>query len=71
MTGSKRPSNPRSAVRTWKPPVITKLRIDRQTMSGAEANDAVPAEPDLPGQPATKLGFSFEMALPLSSRAQK
>lgn len=71
MTEKKRLSNSAGAVRAWEPPAITKLPINRITNSPAGADDAIPEEPNSPSQPATKLGFSFEMALPLSSRSQK
>ena len=71
MTENKRLSNSAGAVRVWEPPAITKLPVNRITASTVDANDAVPNEPNSPSQPATKLGFSFEMALPLSSRSQR
>ena len=52
------------ARRAWQPPTVSKLAIVTQTKTargGAE-------EPQPPAAPATKLGFSFEMSLPLSSR---
>jgi len=71
VTENKRLSNPAGADRTWEPPAITKLPVNRQTKSSAHVDDGIPEEPDSPSQPATKLGFSFEMALPLSSRTQR
>lgn len=56
--------------KTWEPPVATKIAM------GAETKSAVPGEGDLteprpPSSPATKLGFSFEMAFPMSARTEK
>ena len=57
----------------WEAPAFTKLPIASRTGSGANvANDAPRAiEPEAPGQPLSKLGFSFEMAFPMSSRSDK
>jgi hypothetical protein len=63
----------------WEPPAVTKLPIGAQTKSswsgapGADVEASGRAQPALaqpqpPAAPATKLGFSFEMAFPLSSR---
>lgn len=56
--------------KAWEPPVAKKIAI------GAETKSAVPgegdhAEPRPPSSPTTKLGFSFEMAFPLSARTEK
>lgn len=54
---------PRSA---WEPPAVTRLAIGTETKTaGANAGGA---EPQPPAAPASKLGFSFEMSLPLSAR---
>jgi hypothetical protein len=57
--------------RAWEPPAVTQLRIDAETKSAprSDANPGSP-EPPPPTSPATKLGFSFEMALPLSARTE-
>ena len=57
----------------WESPAFTKLPIASRTGSGANvANDpARVVEPAAPGQPLSKLGFSFEMAFPMSSRSDK
>jgi hypothetical protein len=60
--------------RVWEPPAITKLPIGTQTKSAREnaktsgAGQPQSAPPGPPADPATKLGFSFEMAFPLSAR---
>jgi hypothetical protein len=60
--------------RVWEPPAITKLPIGTQTKSAREsakksgADQPQSAPPGPPAEPATKLGFSFEMAFPLSAR---
>jgi hypothetical protein len=58
--------------RAWEPPAITKLAIGTETKSARESgqSDGHPnsAQPTPPATPATKLGFSFEMAFPLSAR---
>jgi hypothetical protein len=57
----------------WEAPAFTKLPIASRTGSGANmANDSSrAAEPAAPGQPLSKLGFSFEWSFPMSSRADK
>jgi hypothetical protein len=57
----------------WEAPAFTKLPIASRTGSGANvASDAARVvEPAAPGQPLSKLGFSFEMAFPMSSRSDK
>jgi hypothetical protein len=55
--------------RAWKAPVITKLAIGAETRSApASEQGAEPAQPQPPADPSSKLGFSFEMAFPLSAR---
>jgi len=56
--------------KTWEPPAAKKVAI------GAETKSAIPGqsdhtEPRPPSSPATKLGFSFEMAFPMSARTEK
>jgi hypothetical protein len=58
--------------RAWKPPVVTKVAIDAQTKSALPGDERPGlAEPQPPSSPATKLGFSFEMAFPLAARSKK
>ncbi|HET7805870.1 MAG TPA: hypothetical protein VFL53_16655 [Pseudolabrys sp.] len=54
----------------WEAPAFTKLPIASRTGSGAHAADGSlrAAEPAAPGQPLSKLGFSFEWSLPMSTR---
>jgi hypothetical protein len=57
---------------TWEPPVVTKVAIGAETKSAAQsANNTGLAEPQPPSPPATKLGFAFEMAFPMSSRSEQ
>lgn len=66
------------ARRAWEPPALTKLAIGTETKSsGKKESDAElkssgdqMAEPGAPAAPATKLGFSFEWAFPLSARLE-
>jgi hypothetical protein len=55
----------------WEAPTVTQLVIGTETKSAHQA-DGSPAlpEPSPPTPPATKLGFSFEMALPLAARTE-
>lgn len=57
--------------RAWEPPAVTQLGISAGTKSAhqSDENPGLP-EPSPPTSPATKLGFSFEMALPLSARTE-
>lgn len=57
--------------RAWEPPVVTQLGIGSETRSAPQSDEnfGLP-EPPPPTSPATKLGFSFEMALPLSARTE-
>ena len=51
---------------TWEPPVVTKVEIgETKSTHPSEGN---PTEPRPPSPPATKFGFSFEMAFPMSAR---
>jgi hypothetical protein len=58
--------------RAWLPPALIVLAIGRETKSShrdaAQASDSSQKEPQPPAAPATKLGFSFEWAFPLSAR---
>lgn len=56
----------------WEPPAVTKVPIGAETKSASQSEvNACLAEPRPPSPPATKLGFSFEMALPMSARTEK
>ncbi len=53
----------------WEPPAVSKIAIGTETKSAAQGQDnPALAEPQPPSAPATKFGFSFEMAIPMSSR---
>jgi hypothetical protein len=56
---------------TWEPPAVTKTPITETKSPGPATNDPALAEPQPPCEPATKLGFSFEMAFPLAARTKK
>ena len=58
-------------VSTWQAPVVKKVAIGTETKSAAQAENSGPVEPQPPATPASKLGFSFEMAFPMSSRFKK
>ncbi len=58
-------------VSTWQPPVVKKVAIGTETKSASQDNISAPAEPQPPATPVSKLGFSFEMAFPMSSRYKK
>jgi hypothetical protein len=55
---------------SWEPPAVTKVAISAETKSPV-SNEPGLAEPQPPVAPATKLGFSFEMAFPLAARSKK
>jgi len=62
----------------WEAPVFTKLPLAARTKSSgtagpdtADRGSSPAPEPEAPGQPLSKLGFSFEMAFPMSSRSEK
>lgn len=60
----------------WEAPTFTKLPIISRTGSsaGSVASDGSSprvVEPAAPGQPLSKLGFSFEWSFPMSSRSDK
>ena len=54
----------------WEAPAFTKLPIASLTGSDENVANGSPraAEPAAPGQPLSKLGFSFEWSLPMSTR---
>jgi hypothetical protein len=63
-------SNVRTELRAWEPPALVELKIGSETKSNRDRGRAPqPAGP--PAAPVTKLGFSFELAFPLSSRIEK
>jgi hypothetical protein len=57
----------------WEAPAFTKSPIAARTKSPKAGDDPAPVatEPAEPGRPVSKLGFSFEMAFPMSSRSEK
>jgi hypothetical protein len=53
----------------WEPPAVKKIAIGAETKSAAQDQDnPTLTEPPPPSPPATKFGFSFEMAIPMSAR---
>lgn len=65
-----RASDERSS--TWQPPVATKVAIGAETKSATAREASLGlTEPSPPSPPATKFGFSFEMAFPMSARTEK
>jgi hypothetical protein len=56
---------------TWEPPAVTTTPITETKSPGPATNDPALAEPQPPSEPATKLGFAFEMAFPLAARNKK
>lgn len=56
--------------RPWEAPAVTQLPIGAETKSAdtSGTREASPAQPQPPAAPTTKLGFSVEMAFPLSAR---
>ena len=53
----------------WEPPAVRKIAIGAETKSAVSRQDnRALAEPQPPSPPATKFGFSFEMAIPMSAR---
>ena len=72
MAPIKADRNAAEAQRAWDPPVVTRVPIGAETKSASKGEkNPVFDEPQPPTLPATKLGFSFEMALPLSARTAK
>lgn len=62
------------ARRAWEAPAITELPIGSETRAAditkVSLETGPPANPPPPATPSTKLGFSFEMAFPLSARTE-
>jgi hypothetical protein len=58
----------------WELPTITKLPIGTATRfasgSGIQPDSGQRMNPPAPAAPASKLGFSFEMSLPLAARTE-
>jgi hypothetical protein len=72
MAPIKADKNAAEAQSAWEPPVVTKVLIGAETKSAANSEkNPVFDEPQPPTSPTSKLGFSFEMALPLSARNAK
>lgn len=72
-----RPGKPnttdRAKRRAWEPPSVTRLPIGTETRAASKSNAPDSGKtrlthPSPPAAPASKLGFSFEMAFPLSAR---
>ncbi len=68
-----------NAQRAWEPPALTKLAIGTETKSSGDNKPGTQlesaggdklAQPSAEAAPATKLGFSFEWAFPLSARTE-
>ncbi len=55
--------------RAWEPPVVKKLTLAAQKKSGPDSGPTV--APQAPAAPESKLGFSFELAFPLSARTEQ
>jgi hypothetical protein len=51
---------------SWEPPVVTKVAIGETKWT--RPGEGSPTEPRPLSSPATKFGFSFEMAFPMSAR---
>jgi hypothetical protein len=61
------------ARRIWELPTITKLPIGTATFasrSEIQPDAGQGMNPPAPAPPASKLGFSFEMSLPLAARTE-
>ncbi len=57
---------------TWEPPTVVKVAIGAETKTASHSETSAGlAEPGPPSVPATKLGFAFEMAFPMSSRSEQ
>jgi len=56
------------ARRRWKTPTVTAVAIRAETKSSSNKGVKKLSHPQPPAAPTTKLGFSFEMAFPLSAR---
>ncbi len=61
----------KTARRTWTSPSVTKLTIGTPTKSIRGDGQPKFAHPQPPMAPATKLGFAFEMSIPLSARTSE
>lgn len=55
--------------RAWQTPAVKKLAIGTQSRSNTAGSAEV--SPQAPTPPGTKLGFSFEMSIPLSARTEQ
>jgi hypothetical protein len=55
--------------RVWEPPVVKKLTLASPKKTGPDSGTAV--APQAPAAPESKLGFSFELAFPLSARTEQ
>jgi hypothetical protein len=67
------PSSQKNARLPWQPPVVKKLPIATATRSTVPAKGAalVVTHPEPPPPAASKLGFSMELAFPLSARMEE
>jgi hypothetical protein len=68
MRGIKSSKTALGTRRAWEPPTVTKLAIGTETKSARAKGRSAGSEPRGAAAAATKLGFSFEMSLPLSAR---
>jgi hypothetical protein len=57
-----------AARRAWKAPTLTVVAIRAEAKSAKSPGASQSAQPQPPAAPASKLGFAFEMAFPLSAR---
>ena len=66
------PSLMNTRTRTWEPPAVIKVAIGAETKSASHSETSAGlTEPRPPSPPATKFGFSFEMAFPMSARSEQ
>jgi hypothetical protein len=56
--------------RAWQAPAFTELAVATGTKSAIVGRND-PTHPKVPTAPMTKIGFSFEVGFPLSSRTEK
>jgi hypothetical protein len=68
MQPTKSIENGHGTRRTWQRPTVTKLAIRTETKTARKGAAGLPPQPPEPAAPESKLGFSFEMSLPLSAR---
>jgi hypothetical protein len=61
----------KTARRTWQSPAVTKLTIGTKKKSSRENGQPKLTHPLPPVAPTTKLGFAFEMSIPLSARTSE